>query len=113
MRQGTAVLYPTRPGGSFWTLNRAQGTSDVERVTALRRRRGLRRSRPHLDHRRLQRVRFVYCGCDAGLRVGLLRLSGTDHGWPGAGPPLPDHNPSGVSATSELLRFVRAAQRPA
>ena len=33
---------------------------------------------------------------------------GTDHGWPGAGPPLPDHNPSGLSATRELLRFVAA-----
>jgi poly(3-hydroxybutyrate) depolymerase len=53
-----------------------------------------------------------YRGCDAGLRVERLRLSGTDHGWPGAGPPLPDHNPSGVSATRELLRFVAGARRP-
>ena len=28
------------------------------------------------------------------------------------GPPLPDHNPSGVSATRELLRFVAGARRP-
>jgi polyhydroxybutyrate depolymerase len=59
--------------------------------------------------RRVTRVR--YRGCNAGLRVERLRLSGTDHGWPGAGPPLPDHNPSGLSATGELLRFVATAHR--
>jgi polyhydroxybutyrate depolymerase len=57
-------------------------------------------------------TRFTYRGCDAGLRVERLRLSGTDHGWPGAGPPLPDHNPSGLSATRELLRFIALARRP-
>jgi polyhydroxybutyrate depolymerase len=57
-------------------------------------------------------TRVRYSGCDAGLRVERLRLSGTDHGWPGAGPPLPNANPSGVSATRELLRFVAAARRP-
>jgi polyhydroxybutyrate depolymerase len=61
--------------------------------------------RPRVTHLR-------YRGCDDGLRVEVLRLSGTDHGWPGAGPPLPDHNPSGVSATRELLRFVAGARRP-
>jgi polyhydroxybutyrate depolymerase len=55
-------------------------------------------------------ARFSYRGCDDGLRVERLRLSGTDHGWPGAGPPLPDHNPSGLSATRELLRFVGPAR---
>ena len=58
-------------------------------------------------------TRFTYGGCDGARRVQLLRLSGTDHGWPGAGPPLPDHNPSGVSATTEVLRFVRGARREA
>ncbi|MEA2245855.1 MAG: polyhydroxybutyrate depolymerase [Solirubrobacteraceae bacterium] len=57
-------------------------------------------------------TRFTYRGCDSGLRVELLRLSGTDHGWPGAGPPLPDRNPSRLSATREVLRFIRAARRP-
>jgi polyhydroxybutyrate depolymerase len=57
-------------------------------------------------------TRVRYRGCDTGLRVERLLLSGTDHGWPGAGPPLPDHNPSGLSATRELLRFVAAARRP-
>jgi poly(3-hydroxybutyrate) depolymerase len=46
-----------------------------------------------------------------GLRVERLRLPGTDHGWPGAGPPLPDRNPSGLDATHELLRFVATAHR--
>jgi polyhydroxybutyrate depolymerase len=202
-RQGFAVLYPTRPGGGFWTLNRAQGTSDVEKVTALLDRvvaagcvdperisitgvsngagfatriscelptrfaavvpvaagyraldpcpqnarasfltihgtadtvvpyngrkpdragsvprytaRWAKRdgcdARPRARRPRARVLRLVYRGCDAGLRVELLRLSGTDHGWPGAGPPLPDHNPSGVSATSELLHFVRDARR--
>lgn len=54
-------------------------------------------------------TRIAYRGCDAGLLVEVLRLSGTDHGWPGAGPPLPAHNPSRVSATSELLRFIAGA----
>jgi polyhydroxybutyrate depolymerase len=54
---------------------------------------------------------IVYRGCDPGLRVEILRLSGTDHGWPGAGPPLPDHNPSKVDANTELLRFVKTARR--
>jgi polyhydroxybutyrate depolymerase len=58
-------------------------------------------------------TRFTYRGCDDGLRVERLRLSGTDHGWPGAGPPLPDHNPSGLSATRELLRFIATARKPA
>ena len=57
-------------------------------------------------------TRVRYGGCDPGLRVERVRLSGTDHGWPGAGPPLPDRNPSGLSATRELLRFVAAARRP-
>jgi polyhydroxybutyrate depolymerase len=56
-------------------------------------------------------TRVRYRGCDDGLRVELLRLSGTDHGWPGAGPPLPRHNPSGLSATAEVTRFVRTARR--
>jgi polyhydroxybutyrate depolymerase len=58
-------------------------------------------------------TRSTYGGCDGARRVELLRLSGTDHGWPGAGPPLPDHNPSGLSATTEVLRFVRGARREA
>jgi polyhydroxybutyrate depolymerase len=84
----------------------------VPRYTARRAQRDGCDARPRAARPRARVVRFAYHGCDAGLRVELLRLSGTDHGWPGAGPPLPDHNPSGVSATSELLRFARHARRP-
>jgi polyhydroxybutyrate depolymerase len=55
---------------------------------------------------------FVYRACDAGMRVEVLRLAGTDHGWPGAPPPWPRHNPSGVDANLAVLRYVRQARRP-
>ena len=202
--KGFAVLYPTRPGGGFWTLNREQGTSDVENVTALldgviaagcvdpdrisitgvsngagmatrmscelperfaavvpvaagfraldpcprtarasflaihgtadtvvpyngktvdnragsvprytaRRatRNGCDRAPRTSQPRRLV-ARIVYRGCDAGLRTEIVRLSGTDHGWPGATGRLPRRNPSRFSATSELLRFIAGARR--
>jgi polyhydroxybutyrate depolymerase len=61
-------------------------------------------------------TRFTYTGCDAGLRVERVRLTGTQHGWPGsnAGPRgrPPSANPSGFSATTEVLRFIRTARRP-
>jgi polyhydroxybutyrate depolymerase len=57
-------------------------------------------------------TRLVFGGCPAGMRVEVLRLSGTDHGWPGAAPPWPKHNPSGVDADLEVLRWVRHAVRP-
>jgi polyhydroxybutyrate depolymerase len=56
--------------------------------------------------------RIVYRGCPDGIRVEVLRLSGTDHGWPGAAPPWPKHNPSGINASLEVLRFVRHATLP-
>jgi polyhydroxybutyrate depolymerase len=83
----------------------------VPRYTARRARRDGCDAAPRTTHPRKLVTHVVYRGCDAGLRVEILRLSGTDHGWPGSGPPLPDHNPSGVSATAELLRFVRGARR--
>ena len=59
----------------------------------------------------------VYRGCDAGLRVERYALTGTQHGWPGSrsGPRgrAPSPNPSGFSATSAVLRFIRDARRPA
>jgi poly(3-hydroxybutyrate) depolymerase len=57
-------------------------------------------------------TRYVYRGCLDGPRVALLRLSGTDHGWRGAGPPRHAHNPSCVSAPREPLHFVVGARRP-
>jgi polyhydroxybutyrate depolymerase len=67
--------------------------------------------RPRASTPRPRVTRYTYTGCDAGLRVELVRLAGTDHGWPGAGPPRPADNPSHVSATRELLRFVSGARR--
>jgi poly(3-hydroxybutyrate) depolymerase len=84
----------------------------VPRYTARRAQRNGCDGRPRIARPRARVVRLVYRGCAAGLHVELLRLSGSDHGWPGAGPPRPAHNPSGVNATSELLRFVAGARRP-
>jgi polyhydroxybutyrate depolymerase len=83
----------------------------VPRYTAAWARRDGCAARPTQTTPRRLVTRVRYRGCDAGLRVERLRLSGTDHGWPGAGPPLPDRNPSGLSATRELLRFVATAHR--
>jgi polyhydroxybutyrate depolymerase len=91
---------------------RPDRAGSVPRYTARwARRNGCAASPAQTTARRLV-TRVRYRGCDDGLRVERLRLSGTDHGWPGAGPPLPDHNPSGLSATRELLRFVATARRP-
>jgi polyhydroxybutyrate depolymerase len=57
-------------------------------------------------------TRFVYPRCPAGLAVQVMRLEGTDHGWPGATPPFPSRNPSGVNANLEVVRFMRHAVRP-
>ena len=58
-------------------------------------------------------TKTVYRGCDDGLRVQALKLTGTDHGWPGRkGRRLPRRNPSKLNATTELLRFVRSSHRP-
>jgi polyhydroxybutyrate depolymerase len=67
---------------------------------------------PTVRHPRHLVTRLVFGGCPAGMRVEVLRLSGTDHGWPGAPPPWPRHNPSGVDANVEILRYIRHAVRP-
>jgi polyhydroxybutyrate depolymerase len=64
-------------------------------------------------HPRRLVTRIEYDDCPAGMRVEVLRLTGTDHGWPGAAPPWPRHNPSGVDANREILRYIRHAARPA
>ncbi len=92
---------------------RPDRAGSVPRFTARWARRAGCESPPRASTPRPRVTRFRYGGCDDGLRVELLRLSGTDHGWPGAGPPLPDHNPSGLSATRELLRFIATARKPA
>src|SRR4051794_17442919 len=59
---------------------------------------------------------FVYRGCPAGIRVERYALTGTQHGWPGSrfgpGGRPPSANPSGFSATTAVLRFIRTARRP-
>jgi len=60
-------------------------------------------------------TRFTYTGCDGGTRVERVRLTGTDHGWPRTRVTgrLPSRNPSHFDATTEVLRFIRDARRPA
>ena len=60
-------------------------------------------------------TRFTYTGCDGGTRVERVRLTGTDHGWPRTKLTgrLPSSNPSHFDATTEVLRFIRDARRPA
>ena len=60
--------------------------------------------------RRVTRVR--YTDCDAGLAVEHLRLQGTDHGWPGADPPFPRHNPSQLLANEVTWRFFAGKRLP-
>jgi polyhydroxybutyrate depolymerase len=81
---------------------------NVPRATARWGRRDGCARRPRVTHPRPLVTRYAYRDCDGDRHVVLLRLTGTDHGWPGAGPPLPDHNPSGLRATDEILRFLRA-----
>jgi polyhydroxybutyrate depolymerase len=54
--------------------------------------------------------RFAHTNCDDGLAVEHLRLAGTDHGWPGAAPPWPRHNPSQLEANEEVWRFFASHQ---
>jgi polyhydroxybutyrate depolymerase len=71
-------------------------------------------SPPRTTSPRPRVTRIRWRGCQGALRVGIVRLTGTTHGWPGARDPrFPMRNPSRFSATRELLRFVSAARRPA
>ena len=62
-------------------------------------------SRSVTTHPRRSVTRLRYTDCDAGLAVEHLRLAGTDHGWPGADPPWPRQNPSGLLANEATWRF--------
>jgi polyhydroxybutyrate depolymerase len=71
-------------------------------------------SRPRTSRPQRLVTRYTYRGCDAGRRVELVRVTGTDHGWPGnKGRRLPSRNPSGFKSTPEVLRFILAARRGA
>ncbi|HEX2103913.1 MAG TPA: PHB depolymerase family esterase [Solirubrobacteraceae bacterium] len=87
----------------------------VPRYTASWARRDGCSTTPRLTSPRRLVTRYAYRGCDDGMRVELVRLSGTDHGWPRARTTgrLPRRNPSRFSATTEVLRFIRDARRPA
>jgi polyhydroxybutyrate depolymerase len=88
---------------------------NVPRYTARWARRDGCSTPPRTSTPRALVTRFTYRGCDAGMRVGLVRLTGTDHGWPREQSTgrLPRNNPSRFSATDEVLRFIRDARRPA
>jgi polyhydroxybutyrate depolymerase len=85
---------------------------NVERYTAGWAQRDGCAPAPATLHPRPLVTRIVYRNCAAGMRVEVLRLTGTDHGWPGAAPPWPRHNPSGVDADLEVVRYIRHAVRP-
>jgi polyhydroxybutyrate depolymerase len=87
---------------------------NVPRYTARWARRDGCSTTPRLTTPRALVTRYTYGGCDDGLRVELVRLTGTDHGWPRETSTgrLPRRNPSRFSATTEVLRFIRDARRP-
>jgi polyhydroxybutyrate depolymerase len=88
---------------------------NVPRYTARWARRDGCSAPPRTSTPRALVTRFTYRGCDDGMRVELVRLTGTDHGWPGnSSRPrrLPRRNPSGFSATTEVVRFIKDARRP-
>jgi polyhydroxybutyrate depolymerase len=51
-------------------------------------------------------TRLRWQGCPKGAAVEHLRLAGTGHGWPGLRV-IQGRDPTGVSATTEIFRFVR------
>jgi polyhydroxybutyrate depolymerase len=90
---------------------------NVARYTAKSARRNGCAATPRSSSPRRLVTRFTYTGCDGGTRVERVRLTGTQHGWPGSrfgprGRPA-SANPSGFSATTEVLRFIAGARRPA
>ena len=55
-------------------------------------------------------TRYTYRGCDNGARVQLVRLTGTVHGWPGSTGRRRPRNPSGFSASPEVVRFATSSR---
>lgn len=56
---------------------------------------------------------LLHLHCPPGLAAEHIRLDGTDHGWPGAPPPFPSRNPSGLQANEVVWRFFAARRLPA
>jgi polyhydroxybutyrate depolymerase len=88
---------------------------NVERYTAGWARRDGCAATPRSSTPRRLVTRFTYTDCDGDTRVERVRLTGTQHGWPGSrfgpGGRPPTVNPSGFSATTEVLRFMATARR--
>ena len=71
-------------------------------------------TRPAVNPVRPRVTRITYRGCDDGLHVGIVRLTGNTHGWAGARrSPFPQRNPSNFDATAAVVTFALAARRPA
>ncbi len=68
-------------------------------------------ARPRITHPAHHVIRLAYEHCSRGYAVEHLRLAGTDHGWPGAKPPWPRHNPAGVLARDVVWAFFSARHR--
>ena len=56
--------------------------------------------------------RFRHRHCPVGMAAEHIRLDGTDHGWPGASPPFPSRNPSGLQANEVVWRFFTSVHAP-
>ena len=63
-----------------------------------------RGARTRLSGRRGARVVRAALTCRRAT-IEHITLEGTDHGWPGSGGPFPEHDPTGLSASREVLRF--------
>lgn len=68
-------------------------------------------ARPRVTHPAAHVTRLAYEHCSRGYAVEHLRLAGTDHGWPGAKPPWPRHNPARVLAREAVWAFFAAHHR--
>ena len=71
-------------------------------------------ARPAFTSLRPRVTRISYRGCDGGLHVAVVRLTGNTHGWAGARrSPFPQRNPSHFDATAAVVAFALASRRPA
>ena len=62
---------------------------------------------PRVTTPRRRVARITYRGCDDSLSVGIVRLTGSTHGWFGASDPaFPQRNPPGYEATPDVVRFA-------
>ena len=110
----TMVTSEPYTGAMKGTMHKHQANRDGDPqdfVADWARRDGCAATRVHTRPRRLVH-RFRHRHCPAGLAAEHLRLVGTDHGWPGAAPPFPRHNPSGLRANEVIWRFFTSVRAP-